>query len=446
MAALKDKVPPHNPDAEKAVLGALLLDKDAIAVALQYLRADDFYSTACAVVFESIVRLYNDGGRKADILTVTDELRSSGNLERAGGEAFVAALPNLVPTSANVDYYAQTVRDCSLRRTIIKAAATMGALAYDESQRSRDILEEAQRLIFELTDRGQIFSYRSVYETVKEAIEIIERVYRNRTEYTGIASGFGELDSLTSGFQKSELIIIGARPSIGKTALALNMASYIAMHDKKPVAFFTLEMSDVSLVMRLISSEAQIDSNSLRTGFLKASDFPRLVESASNIAEAPFFTVDMPNMKLLDLRSLARRLRAKEHVEIIFIDYLQLISIENPDVQEYEKVSQISRSLKALARELDIPVVALSQLGRPAEGNKPLLSNIRGSGSIEQDADVVMFLHRDRESEKLAEGGEKSEAISTELMLAKQRNGPVGTVNLLFKPKFAQFYNSAERS
>jgi replicative DNA helicase len=444
MPSLKDKIPPHNPDAEAATLGALLLDKSAIGVALQYLRSDDFYSSANGRVYSAIVSLYNNGGRKADILTVTEELRRTGQLDGVGGEAYIAALPNVVPTSANIDYYAQVVRDCALRRVIITTAASMSALAYDESQETRNILEEVQKRIFELTDRGQTLSYKSTYETVPKALARIEMLYHNKQEFTGIASGFEDLDKLTSGFQNSEMIIIGARPSIGKTALALNMAAHIAIRKQIPAAFFTLEMSDISLVMRLLSSESQIDAASLRSGFIQAREFQSLVDAAGRVNDAPLYTVDMPNMKLLDLRSVARRLRSEKKIEIIFIDYLQLISIERYDVPEYEKVSEISRSLKALARELDMPVVALSQVGRPVEGKKPDLSSLRGSGSIEQDADVVMFLHRERDAGR-DDNGAPLEFIDTELNLAKQRNGPVGSFTLRFRPKYAQFYNAEKR-
>jgi replicative DNA helicase len=435
-ATLKDKIPPHNYDAEKATLGALLLDKNAISAALQYLRPDDFYSAANGRVFSAVLNLYNTGGREADILTVTEELRRTGQLETSGGEPYIASLTNVVPTSANIDYYAQTVRDCSIRRTIIQVAANMSRDAFDESQETRLVLEEVEKRVFELTDRGQILNYRKIYDTLPEAIEIIERRFNNKNMVTGIPSGFDDLDQLTSGFQKSELIIIGARPSIGKTALALSMAATASVHKNIPAAFFTLEMPDRLLITRLLAAEAKIDSNALRKGFIKSDDFTHLIDAAGRIADAPFFTVDMPNMKLLDLRSLARRLRSKEQVEIIFIDYLQLISIERYDVPEYEKVSEISRSLKSLARELDIPVVALSQVGRPSEGTRPNLASLRGSGSIEQDADVVMFLHRERDK---TDDGKPPESIDTDLILAKQRNGPIGDVTLSFKPKWAQF-------
>jgi replicative DNA helicase len=442
-AGLKDKVPPHNDEAEQATLGALLLDEDAVTTAIQYLRPDDFYSNANRRVYEAVLNLFNQG-RKADIITVTAELRQSGELDAAGGPAYVAALTNVVPSSANVDYYAQIVKDGSVRRSLLRISGDVTAQSFDESLESRMILEEAQQRFFDLSDNRQTFSFKSVKEIIPQAIETIEKLYNSKDAYTGIPSGLEELDNMTSGFQNSELVIIGARPSIGKTALALTMASNMAINNRKrkiPIAFFTLEMSDMALTQRLISSEARIDSQKIRAGFLKPSDFTKLMEASGRIYEAPFYIVDMPNMKLLDLR-------AQQKVEIIFIDYLTLIRSENNRLEPHEQVSEISRSLKSLARELDIPIVALSQLGRPAETNRPNLSDIRASGSIEQDADLVMFLHRERKTDKkTADSGSpehaEPEGMPTELIIAKQRNGPIGTVTIEFLPKYTRFESLA---
>jgi replicative DNA helicase len=427
--------------SEQATLGALLLDTDAIAIAIQYLRPGDFYSRANAKVYEAILNLF-EKGVQADILTVTSELRQNGALEGIGGPAYIAGLTNLVPSSANIEYYARDVQDCSLKRALIRVANEMIAQCYDESQDARIVLEETQQKIFELNDTRQTFTFKSAREVVKETIDVIERIYNTKKECTGVPSGFDDLDKLTSGFQPQELIIIGARPSMGKTALALSMTANIAIHNQKgnvPVAFFTLEMSDLSLMLRLISSEASVESNAIRTGFIKTADFDRILEAAGKIYEAPLYIVDMPNMKLLDLRAQARRLRAQQKVEIIFVDYLTLINSESPRAQRHEQIAEISRSLKSLARELNIPVVALSQLTREAEKEKPNLSSIRESGAIEQDADVVMFLHRERDSEKTIEEQEQNEGSKTSLILAKQRNGPVGTIDILFKSRYTKF-------
>jgi replicative DNA helicase len=441
---LKDKIPPHNDEAEQATLGALLLDEDAISVAIRYLRPDDFYSNANRRVYKAILNLFNQG-RKADIITVIEELKQSGELDLAGGPAYVASLTNVVPTSANIDYYAQIVQDHSVRRSLLRISSDISAKSYDEATESRLIVEEAQRYIFELTDNRQTLTYKSAKEIIPKTIEAIEKLYNTKDAFTGVPSGLNELDAMTSGFQKSELIIIGARPSVGKTALALTMAAHTAIKEKIPTAFFTLEMSDMALMQRLISSEARIESEKIRTGLLKPSDFHSLMEAAGRIYEAPLYIVDMPNMKLLDLRAQARRLRAQQKVEIIFIDYLTLITSENYQLPRHEQIAEISRSLKSLARELDIPVVALSQVRRDAEGKRPTLSDIRESGSIEQDADVVMFLHRERESDKKSDS-ERSKAITTELIIAKQRNGPVGTVEIVFLPSYTKFENLSRAS
>jgi replicative DNA helicase len=436
-SSLKDRVPPHNDEAEQATLGALLLDDDAISVAIRYLRPDDFYSNANRRVYHAILNLFNKG-RKADIITVIEELRQEGELDSSGGPAYVASLTNVVPTSANVDYYAHIVQDCSVRRSLLRIAGDISARSFDESNESRLVVEEAQRQIFELTDNRQTLTFKSAKEIIPKTIEAIEKLYNTKEAYSGVPSGFSDLDAMTSGFQRSELIIIGARPSVGKTALALTMAANSAIHNKTSTAFFTLEMSDMALMQRLIASEARINSENIRTGLLKPSDFHSLMEAAGRIYDAPLYIVDMPNMKLLDLRAQARRLRAQQKVEIIFVDYLTLISSENYQLPRHEQIAEISRSLKSLARELDIPVVALSQVRRDAEGKRPTLSDLRESGSIEQDADLVMFLHRERETERKGES-ERSKAIPTELIIAKQRNGPVGTVDIVFLPSYTKF-------
>jgi replicative DNA helicase len=442
---LKDKIPPHNEEAEKATLGAMLLDADAVPVAMQYLKPGDFYINRNRRVFEA-VRTLSDQGLKADIITIVEELRRTGELDGAGGPAYVASLTNVVPTTANIEYYAKVVQDGSLRRALVRVSNETVAKSFDQSQESRVILEETQQRIFELTDSRQTLTFKSIKELIPPVISLIEARYQSKNLYTGVPSGFDDLDQYTSGFQPSELIIIGARPSIGKTALALTMATNIAIHKKIPTAFFTLEMSDVALVQRLISGEANIESNALRLGRLKPSEFSKLLDAAGKIYEAPLYIVDMPNMKLLDLRSQARRLRAQQKVEIIFVDYLTLISSENAQLPRHEQVAEISRSLKSLARELGIPIVALSQVRREVEGKRgehsgrPGLADLRESGSIEQDADLVIFLHRARSLEQGA--GDDPAAlgtIPTELIIAKQRNGPVGIVNIVFHARFAKF-------
>jgi replicative DNA helicase len=435
MNPLKDKVPPHNQEAEQATLGAILLDAEAVGTVIRYLRPDSFYSLQNQKIFEAILSLYNKSQR-ADLITLTEELRQTNQLDASGGPGYIASLTDTVPTSANVEYYAKVVMECAVRRTLISISNKIIAESHDESVESRAVLEDAQKEIFELTDANQSASYKTPMELIPKAIEAIEKLYHTRDAFTGIPSGL-------SGFQKSELIIIGARPSVGKTALAMSMAAHIAVKEKIPTAFFSLEMSDMQLMQRLISSESRIPSEKIRTGLLKMSDFQSIQDAAGQIYDAPLYIVDMPNMKLLDLRAMARRLRAQKDVQIIFIDYLTLISSENSLIPRYEQVAEISRSLKSLARELNIPVVALSQVRRDAEGKKPSLADLRESGSIEQDADVVMFLHRERVASS-KDGGDRNQAIDTELIVAKQRNGPIGDIDILFLPSYTKFVSKTQ--
>jgi replicative DNA helicase len=330
---------------------------------------------------------------------------------------------------------------------LLRVASEIGVKVYDESKESREVLEEIQQRIFELSDNRQTFSFRKIGEVLQETIDIIDKVYKSKQPLTGIPSGFERLDQMTSGFQPSDFIVIGARPSVGKTALALNMASYIAFTQKTPSAFFSLEMSDIALTQRLISSEAMVEGNKLRSGFLAPSDFQKILAIAGKMYEAPFYIVDMPNMKLLDLRSQARKLRSQQQVQIMFVDYLGLIGHENGGLPRYEQISEISRSLKSLARELGIPVVVLCQLNREAQWEVPTLANLRDSGAVEQDADLVLFLHREqvkKKKDKEEEEHPPSDVIPTDLIIAKQRNGPVGTVKLELQSRFARFFPLAK--
>jgi len=440
---IKDKTPPHDDELEQATLGSLLADQEAVTAAIQlHLRPWDFYSRANMRIFEAVLSL-DAKGLRPDIQTVVQELKQMGKLDEAGGASYVSGLTTVIPSSANIDYYAQTVKNYSLKRSLIKVASQISVNAYDESKDSREALEEVQQAIFELSDDRHVFSYRKIREVLKETIELIDTVMKSKNPITGISSGFEKLDQMTSGFQRDEFIIIGARPSVGKTALALNMASHMAFHQKVPAAFFSLEMSDIALVQRLISSEAMVQSQNIRSGFLSSGDYKKIVDVMSVIYEAPFHIVDMPNMKLLDLRAQARKMRSQQQVEIVFIDYLGLIGHENSSLPRYEQISEISRSLKSLARELHIPVVVLCQLNRDAQFEVPTLANLRDSGSIEQDADLVLFLNREspkkKKNDKEEENPAPSDVIPTDLIVAKQRNGPTGIVKLELVSKFAKF-------
>lgn len=439
--SLKDKVPPHNLVAEQATLGALLLDWDALGNVISYLRPERFYSLQNQKIFEAILSL--DGrGIRGDIVTLIDELRTNGNLDAAGGPAYVSSLTDQVPTSANVEYYAKIVFDQYVRRELISLSSKSISEAHDDTISSELALEETQKRIFELSDSKQSQNVQHVQNLIGPLIENIEKVYKNKKELVGIPSGLTSLDTMTYGFQNSEMIIIGARPSMGKTALALSMIQHIAIEKKIPTAFFSLEMSNVQVMQRLLSQESRLSGEKIRTGALKLEHFQRLQDAAGRIYVSPLWIDDTPNMKLLELRSTARRLRAQNKVEIIFIDYIGLIQNENTNIPRHEQIGEVSRSLKSLARELKIPIVVLSQVGRQSEGNKPTLADLRDSGSIEQDADVIMFLHRERVETSGKE--EKPQTIPTELLLSKQRNGPTGTAKIVFVPRYTKFENPAE--
>jgi replicative DNA helicase len=442
-AVSKDKTPPHDDELERATLGSLLQDAEAVsAVIEQHLQPGDFYANANRRIFEAILKL-DAKGLRPDIQTVVQELKTLGRLDEAGGSAYVASLTTVIPSSANIDYYAQAVQGYSLRRALLRVASEIGAKAYDESLESRVILEEIQQRIFDLSDNRNILSFHPIGEVLKEAITIIDEVRKSKNPITGISTGFDRLNELTSGFQPSDFIVIGARPSVGKTALALNMASHMAFGKDIPVAFFSLEMSNIALVHRLISSEGMVRGDSLRSGFLSGADYKNILRVCEKMYDKSFYIVDMPNMKLMNLRSQARKLRAQQKVQVIFIDYLGLIGHENNTLPRYEQISEISRNLKSLARELKIPIVVLCQLNREAQWETPTLANLRDSGSIEQDADLVLFLHKkqNRKNKKKEEEEEQipGDIIPTELIIAKQRNGPVGTIDLGLHAKFARF-------
>lgn len=437
-APLKDLVPPNNPEAEQACLGALLLDPDALGTVLRHARPDDFYISAHEKIFSAIMSL-NEKGQKSDIITLTEEMKLAGSLESAGGPGYIAALTSMTPSAANVEYYARIVQEMSTRRKLIKLASSARSLAHDDSTETDAILDQVQAQIFDITQNRKTASYHSIKEIMPEVIAMIDQISANPNAFTGIPSGLTDLDSMTSGFQNSEFIVIGARPSMGKTALALTIASHDAIDLKIPTAFFSLEMSEHALMNRILSSESRVPGERIRTGRLRNADLEDLVNAAGRIYEAPLYIVDMPNMKLMELRTMARRLVLERDVKIIFIDYITLITHENADLPRWEQIASISRSLKALARELKIPVVALSQLKREAEGKQPNLADVRESGSIEQDADVILFIHREREMNKTTE--QRSEQIETDLIIAKQRNGPIGKTTVLFKPSLAKFVN-----
>jgi replicative DNA helicase len=439
----KDRIPPHNDDAERAIIGAMLIDDSAVLVVQQYLRPEDFYSSRHRKICDAVLNLSNKGVRP-DLLTLSEELEKTGRLDEAGGNDYIASLTQAVPSSANTEFYAQIVQNCSLRRGLIQIAGDAGSRAFDETVEPKFILEETQQKLFDISDPRRIFRYKKADKIVGKVVNYLDNVFRTKAEFTGVPSGFYALDKLTTGFQPSELIVIGARPGMGKTAIGLNMAANISIKQGTPVAFFSLEQSEEALMIRLLSAEAELDSNKLRTGFFTKPEFNKLFTAAERIYDAPLYFVNLYHMTMLNIQAMARMLRIQEKVEIIFIDYIGLIASDNKMLPRWEHISEVSRSLKGLARELSIPVVALSQLRREAENQKPSLADIRESGSIEQDADMVIFLNRDRELDKSPEEQAKEEKQKVQLMLAKNRNGPVGTVELYFHRHLTKFAADAD--
>ncbi len=425
--SLRDAVPSHNEEAELATLGAVLIDSEALASVVHLVRAEDFYKGAHQRVYEAILSLF-DRGQSIDLITLAEELRARGTLEQCGGAAYISRLTSAVPTSANVEYYARIVQAASIRRTLARVSQEIIAQAHDNSSEISVILEDAERKIFEISDRNQTGTYYPAKEIVKQTFDAIEKHYHSKTEYTGIPSGFKELDQLTMGFQNSEFIVIGARPSVGKTAFALTIAANMSIRQKIPVGFFSLEMSSMAIMQRLLSMEARLDSQRMRTGMLSPADFSRITEACGRLYEAPLYISDSPDLKLLDLRAQARRMKSHQDVKIVFVDYITLIGSENRDLPRHEQIAEVSRSLKSLARELNLPVIALSQVRRETEGKKPTLADLRESGSIEQDADVVIFIHT-----------EDLKLEAREINVAKQRNGPVGDLSLAFLSKYTKF-------
>lgn len=433
---LNDKVPPHSVDAEQAVLGALLLNWDAMADVISILRPDRFYSLQHQAIYEALQKLYAKNVT-GDVLSLINELTVENKLENAGGAAYIASLTDKVPSAANIAYYANIVIDRSTRRELIKISSEMKASSFELGRDSSSLLDSAEQKIFALAEKNETTEVHAAKDIMVKEIEIIESRYNSKNEFTGIPTGFAKLDTYTSGFQNSELIIIGARPSIGKTALALSMMRYIAVEKKISCGFFSLEMPYESIGMRLLSQEARVPMNRIRAGTLKLDDVKKVQDAAGRWYDAPLYIVDTPNMRLLELRAMARRLVVNQKVKIIFIDYIGLIATEDTAAPVYEQVSEISKSLKAMARELQIPIVALSQVARDAEGQEPNLAQLRGSGSVEQDADVVMFLHRDRLKDE-------TPAQEAKIILAKQRNGATGDLPIMFIPAYSKFENKAD--
>lgn len=434
------RVMPHSVEAEQSVVGAMLMDKDAIMTASEIISGTDFYQTAYGVIFDTMVELFNEG-KPVDLVTLQVRLKEKDVPAEIASLEFVRDLITAVPTSANVKYYAQIVSDKAMMRRLIKLNEEIENTCYAGKEPLEAVLEKTEKSVFELLQRRNSGDYVPIRQVVLNALERIEKASKSKGTVTGIPTGFIDLDYKLSGLQPSDLVLIAARPSMGKTAFVLNIAQYMAFKKDKCVAIFSLEMSKEQLVNRLFSLESQVDAQALRTGNMKDSDWEKLIEGAGIIGQSKLIIDDTPGISVSELRSKCRKYKLEHGLDVIIIDYLQLMtgSVGRSSESRQQEISEISRSLKGLARELNVPVVALSQLSRAVESRpdkRPMLSDLRESGAIEQDADVVMFIYRDEYYHKDSEFKKQAEII-----IAKQRNGPVGTVHLAWLGEYTKFAN-----
>jgi replicative DNA helicase len=434
------RVPPQNNEAEQSVLGAILLDNEAAHDVTEILRPEDFYRDTHRFIFEAVLDLL-DRSEPADLVTLTNELRKKGDLERIGGAAYLAELVEAVPTSASVMHHARIVKDKAVVREIIRAASDIAEKGYEGSDDVAEFLDQAERMIFGVSDVHNRNALLPIADAVKQSFTQIEKAYERKELITGLSTGFKEIDKLTSGLQNSDLIIVAGRPSMGKTSLCLNIAQHAAVHEKVPVAVFSLEMAREQLAMRLLCSDARIDSSRVRTGLLDEDEWMRLTNSAGLLSESSIFIDDTPQLTSFEMRAKARRLKSSRGLGLIVVDYLQLMSSRGKSESREREISDISRSLKAMAKELHVPVIALSQLNRGVESRndkRPQLSDLRESGAIEQDADLVGFIYRDEVYNK-----ETPDKGIAEFNIVKHRNGPIGSARLTFISEYTRFENLA---
>ena len=449
---MQDRVPPQNIEAEQSVLGAMLIEKEAIPKVMEILRDTDFYREAHRVIFNAMLELYNKN-EAVDMITVTEILKRDNKLEDVGGIAYVTSLANAVPTAANVTYHASIIEEKSILRQLVSVSTQIASMGYEANDDVKNIIDSAESKILEISNRKKTADFTPINEIVLDSFKSIEALMGNKNGLTGLPTGFEDLDNLTSGLHGSDFIILAARPSMGKTAFALNVVQNVAIRAAKKVggapktvAFFSLEMSKEQLVQRMLCAEANIDSQRLRIGELRDEDWAMLINTADTLSSANIYIDDTAGITAMDMRSRARRLKAEHGLYLIVVDYLQLMQgsgKKNNNGDRQQEVSEISRSLKALARELDVPVIALSQLSRSVEARqvkRPMLSDLRESGSLEQDADIVAFLYREDYYNP-----ETENKNITELIIAKHRNGPVDTVNLFFHKQYTKFVGLSKR-
>ena len=439
-----DRLPPQSIEAEQSVLGSILIDRDAVIEVAEFLKADDFYRQAHSKIYAVIVDLF-ERREPIDIVTVAEALERDDDLEAVGGRAYLGTLSNSTPTAVHATQYARIVERKALLRNLIGAAGKIAGIGYEDPAEVAEAIDRAEAELFAVSQRRVGAGFSPLKTLLHDAYDRLDYLHAHRGEISGIRTGFQDLDTLTTGLQKSDLVILAARPSVGKTSLALNIAEHAAVRDRKSVGIFSLEMSKEQLVLRLLSSVSNIDSQRLRTGFLEELDFARIAPAMNALSEAPIYIDDTPNITTMELRTKARRLQAEAGLDVVIVDYLQLMqsSTTTRDANRVQEVSEISRGLKALARELKIPVIALSQLSRQPEmreSKEPRLSDLRESGSIEQDADLVLFLWREKER---GSDDQQTDGEVVKLKLSKHRNGPTGEIDLWFKKAQTRFVNYA---
>ena len=433
------KVPPQDIEAEQAVIGSMLTDQDAVITAIEILKPEDFYREDNRIIYEGIENIFNRS-EPIDIITLKAELSSMGKLEAVGGLEYIASLPDKVPTTANVERYIKIVEEKAMLRNLVKTANEIISLGYDETQNVEDIMDSAEKKIFDVMQRKNQKGYSSIKDILVESFTKLEQLYNQKQHITGVPTGFTELDNKTAGLHNSELILIAARPAMGKTAFALNIATYAATRANVPVAIFSLEMSKEQLGNRILGSEALVDGNKIRTGKLEDDEWAKLAETSGELSNAEIYVDDTPGISVMEIRAKCRKLKLEKNIGLVVIDYLQLIQGSGKrSASREQEISEISRSLKILAKEINVPVIALSQLSRAVEGrpdHRPMLSDLRESGAIEQDADIVMFIYRD---DYYDENSEKKNIA--EIIIAKQRTGSTGTVELAWLPSYTKFAN-----
>lgn len=436
------KLPPQNLEAEQSVLGGILLDNPALNTVLEALTPADFYSDAHRKIFKAIIDL-SERNEPCDLITLSNILKDQKRIDQVGGTAYLASLVDNVASSANISYYVKIIKEKSVLRRLIGSATEILNKSYDAGMDVDDILDEAEHAIFEISENKIRPAFHPIREIIRESFKTIERLYDKKELITGVATGFERLDELTSGLQNSDLIIIAGRPSMGKTAFALNIAQYAALEAGVPVAIFSLEMAREQLATRMLSAEARVDSQRLRKGFLGETDWPKLTTAAGRLSDAPIYIDDTPAITVMEMKAKSRRLKADAGLGLVVLDYLQLMRGSSFKDSREQEISEISRSLKALAKELSLPVIALSQLNRKVEdrtNRRPQMADLRESGAIEQDADVIAFIYRDEVYNRSDDNPEKGMA---EIIIGKQRNGPTGIVKLAFQEKYTRFENLA---